>query len=138
MCIRDRDAIVATDRVTSWDLPSSLSDVFGNMVCETLFLLAKDNAERARAGQLELLGLFPGGFNGSLHAKTGASAGLIKSILREMPQLRCNVLCTESPDLGAALERLALERGVGLPEPEVSWLEGRLSLIHISEPTRPY
>ena len=120
------DALVATERIESWELVNSLSNVAaGNDICETLFLLAKDNLQQLNDGKLELLGLFPGSFDGALHTQTGATAGLAKSILREIPQTKCKLVCTDNHDLLSALEKLAFERAVSDADPEVSWASGQ-------------
>jgi 3-oxoacyl-(acyl-carrier-protein) synthase/NAD(P)-dependent dehydrogenase (short-subunit alcohol dehydrogenase family)/acyl-CoA thioesterase FadM len=119
------NAVVVTEAVDSWDLSGSLNDVACNEVCEAGFLLAQGSVERLRRGSLEMWGLFPGSFNGTLHAKSGSVAGLIKSILREIPALQCGVLCTDKTDLSFALECLSAERGIAAVEPEVAWLDGQ-------------
>ena len=134
------DAMVVTERAESWELAESLTEVaFGNDLCETLFLFAKDNLQKLNDGQLELLGLFPGGYNGTLHTQSGATAGLTKSILREIPQAKCKVLYTDNGDLSNALDKLAVERSAGEVEPEISWtsnqrLVRRLRLASNSNP----
>ena len=135
------DALVATDRIETWDLSQALSQVAsGNEICEAFFLIAQNSWRRLSEGRLELLGLFPGGYNGSLHTRSGATAGLIKSILREIPQIKCSIVCTDNSDLAEALERLSIERGADGIEPEVSWLSGqrfvrRLRLASTITPT---
>ena len=120
------DALVATERIESWELVDSLSNVAsGNDICETLFLLAKDNLQQLNDGKLELLGLFPGSFDGALHTQTGATAGLVKSILREIPQAKCKLVCTDNHDLSSALEKLAFERAVSDTDSEISWASGQ-------------
>ena len=134
------DSLIATERARSWDLAESLSEVaFANDICETLFLFAKDNLSRLNEGKLELLGLFPGGFNGTLHTQSGATAGLTKSILREIPQATCKVLYTDDSDLANAFEKLAIERSTNEVEPEICWSAGqrlvrRLRLASNSNP----
>ena len=120
------DALLATERIESWELVDSLSNVaLGNDICEALFLLAKDNLQRLNDGKLELLGLFPGSFDRAIHTQTGATAGLVKSILREIPQAKCKLVCTDNHDLASALEKLAFERAVSDADPEVSWASGQ-------------
>ena len=119
------DAIIAADTVDSWALSDSLEEVaVDNSVCEALFLIARDNRERLGKG-LELWGMFPGGYNGSLHTRTGSVAGLIKSILREIPATKCGVVCTDDSDLKSTLHCLAHERSQKETEPEVSYQNGQ-------------
>ena len=123
------EAIVSTDRINSWQLSDSLDEVArDNRICEATFMIAQDNQQRIAKGGLELWGLFPGAYNGSLHTRSGSVAGLIKSILREMPALTCGVLCTDDNDLPVALEHLLREREIAANaanEPEVSWFAGQ-------------
>ena len=118
-------AIVVTESIITWDVAKSLANVADdNSLCEFLFLVAQDNVDRLRQGEMELWGLFLDAWNGSIHAKSGAVAGLLKSIRREMPSVTCGTICTTGLSLSDAMLRLNIERSQTYVEPELVYERG--------------
>ena len=105
------DMILAVEQVTSWQLHESVAQVANhNDVAEATFLIARQSIAQLRQGDVELWGLFPGAWNGVVHACTGAVSGLVKAIKRELPSMRAGLVSTSVEPLHESLERLFAER----------------------------
>ena len=116
------DVILALASMTNWDRGESLGKLAtDNSLCEMLFLVARQNVARLTRGELELWGLFPGAWNGSVHPATGPIAGLLKSIAREITEARVGVVCTRDRTLGEAVECVLAERSFANCEREVAY-----------------
>lgn len=115
------ELILAVDSIHSWQLPESLENVCNNSLCEFTFLVAQQHAQQLRAGTMELWSLFQDGWNGNAHPGSGAIAGLLKSIHRELPKARCSTLVTRGLSLADGLACLAREKGAQHNEPEIAY-----------------
>ena len=106
------DVVTALQPITPpfWKTQNSLAKLAdSNHVCELLFLVAKDNAERLHQGELELAALLPGGWNGVVHPCSGPFSGMLKALDREIPALRSCVLSTSGNEITDGLRRIEAE-----------------------------
>lgn len=121
----EAQAIVAFDAITSWDLIDSLGEVSSNnRLCELMFLVAKQNIKRIEQNEVELWSVFVDAFdaeNKTVHARSGAVIGLLKSIRREHPALRSGSICTQGIGLSATIDNLFNERDQAEVESEIAY-----------------
>ncbi|MCA9139547.1 MAG: SDR family oxidoreductase [Planctomycetales bacterium] len=121
--------IVAVSQIEHWDLDQTLPQVAtDNSVCEFLFLAAQRNIKSLRQGRLGLWGLFVDGYDGRVHAKSGAIAGLLKSIHREIPETRVGCICTRDMTVRDAIGKLLDERRIPSTDPEIIY-DGAVRLV---------
>ncbi len=134
---RSRPAvIVAVQTTPQWDVMQTLDRVADrNEVCEFLFVLAQDNVERLTNGHLQLWSLVLGGWNDEVHPASGAVAGLLKSIEREIPASRSCSLCTRDANPSAALQKMFRERQETDFEKEVVY-DGPVRMVRRLRPVR--
>ncbi len=120
------DVVLALDQPSGWQLEEALGQVVQNELCELLFLAMKRLAPRLREGLTEVWGLFPGGWNGSIHPVSGGVTGLIKAAKRELPSATMGVLSLDNRSLQAAVTALQQERSSGQnTEQEIVYEEDR-------------
>ena len=104
------DLIVAVQRPRGKDFRSTLKELArDNTACEALFLTAKQEIARLNAGEVELWSLVIDGWSGEVHPCSGATAGLLKSICREIPFARMATLCTRGMNAAQSLDGLLRE-----------------------------
>ena len=114
------DVVAAFGTVASWDSGKALSGVASeNGLCEFLFLVAKHCHERTKTGAMQLWGVFLNAWNEVVHPASGATAGLLKAIQRELPSARAATLCTRGLSVVDAIQCMLEERFRGTPAPEV-------------------
>ncbi len=129
------DIVAAIQTPRSWDFLQTLSSVANdNSLCELLFLIAKQNIQRIDQGALELWSLVVEGWRGQVHPSSGAIAGLLKSIHREMPASRVGSICTRGGGLATAIQNLIVERSLMDSESEVVYDES-VRLVRRLRPT---
>ncbi|XZE35443.1 SDR family NAD(P)-dependent oxidoreductase [Pirellulaceae bacterium SH501] len=137
------DVIIAVEQPAKSDFREVLRDVAReNTPHEALFLAARQEVERLHSGKVELWGLIVDGWSGEAHPSSGAIAGLLKSIGRELPHARMATICTRGLSVEQSLDGLLNERKHGEPEFEVVLdlnrrLVRRLTPIQYVEPVRP-
>lgn len=118
----EADVVLAIDFVNSWDPIESLTNVgTDNSLCELLFLVAQRNLARLDRGELDLFGLFVGGWNGVVHPASGPVAGLLKAIDREIAAVRVGTICTRNRSLDQAIECVIAERLQDPKEQEIAY-----------------
>lgn len=123
----DADLVIAVDKIKTWNLLESLSNVSAdNGLCEMMFLIAQANIKRLRQGDLGLWSLFLDGFDGAgsqrtVHPRSGATTGLLKSIQREIPESNVGSVCTHELSVSESLERLLAEASQKNAEPEIAY-----------------
>ncbi len=116
------DVILTLESITTWDRVESLTKLAAdNSLCELLFLIAQRNVARLTQRKLELWGLFPDGWNGTVHPATGPVAGLLKAIAREIAGARVGVVCTRGRTLDEAVKCVLAERSQDNSELEVAY-----------------
>jgi 3-oxoacyl-(acyl-carrier-protein) synthase/NAD(P)-dependent dehydrogenase (short-subunit alcohol dehydrogenase family)/acyl-CoA thioesterase FadM len=114
--------VVAVQPVADWEVRRVARDVATRTeLCELMFCIASQGASRLRRGEMELWGLWPGGWNGTVHPASGAIAGLLKSIHREISAARVGSVCTSGGTIAGALHLLVEERARGDGELEVAY-----------------
>ena len=105
------DLVVAVQRARRKDFRTTLLEIArDNTTCEALFLTAKQEISRLNAGEVELWSLVIDGWSGEVHPCSGATAGLLKSICREIPTARMATLCTRGMNVAQSLDGLLKER----------------------------
>ncbi|TWT98528.1 type I polyketide synthase [Stieleria varia] len=123
------NVVVGVDAIQTWGLLETLSSVSSdNGLCELMFLIARQNIQRLQRGEMELWGVFQDAYNGRAHPRSGSIAGLLKSIHREIPSLRCGTICTQGIGLTQAMENLMLERSQQDLELEIAY-DQRVRLV---------
>ncbi|XZE44133.1 SDR family NAD(P)-dependent oxidoreductase [Pirellulaceae bacterium SH467] len=137
------DVIIAVEQPRTSDFREVLKDVAReNTPHEALFLAARQEVERLHSGKVELWGLIVDGWSGEAHPSSGAIAGLLKSIGREIPHARMATICTRGLSVEQSLDGLLNERTRGEPEMEVVLdldrrLVRRLTPVQYVEPLKP-
>lgn len=120
VCSFSADLVVAVQRPKSQDFRATLRDISqDNSLCEAVFMAAQHEIERLKNGSLELWGLVINGWSAEIHPCSGAIAGLLKSICREIPQALTATLCTGEFNVSQSLDRLLAERIQADSEPEI-------------------
>ena len=128
------DTIVALETLKSWGIEETLDKLKQNELCEFLFLTAQHLTSKLDKGELELWGLFPGGYKDAIHPATGATAGFLKATVREIPGCRVGIVSTSRSDLRTSLNHLQAEWSCEGREPEMVY-DGDTRLIRRLRPT---
>ena len=116
------DLSIAVDSVASWQFSDSLSTVADhNNVCEFLFLAAKHEIDRLRRGETGLYGVVLDGWRGNVHPRSGALAGMLKSIGREIPSARACCISARGLRVADALEEVFAEHRYDDDERELAF-----------------
>jgi malonyl CoA-acyl carrier protein transacylase/NAD(P)-dependent dehydrogenase (short-subunit alcohol dehydrogenase family)/acyl-CoA thioesterase FadM len=115
----DAEMVICVDSPTSWDLQRAVEVVTDNPVGEWMFLLAQRLESRIRQGKVELWGLFLDSYRDIVHPVTGAAAGVLKSVRRELKTRKGGIAYTSGLTLSRALDRLNQERNEPDNEAEV-------------------
>jgi acyl transferase domain-containing protein/NAD(P)-dependent dehydrogenase (short-subunit alcohol dehydrogenase family)/acyl-CoA thioesterase FadM len=108
------DTIIAVKRIGTTDGLSSLSSA-SRLLLDLLFVVMRTIAGplgegKVAVGTLCLDALSASGFP---HPWTGLSAGLLKSVARELPKALCKAVVTGDDNIQSGLGRLAMEWGLG-------------------------
>ncbi len=129
------DVVIVVDQMVSWDRLEALRSIAcDNSLCEFMFLVAQRAAMRLEAGSLELWGICIDGWNGrEAHPRSGAIAGLLKSIQREYPSARAATICSRNLAPSRLLKCLAQERSESDREQEII-LDGEMRLVRRLRP----
>ncbi len=124
----DADIVIGFDSPSSWNVENSLKVVASHPLGELMFLLAQHLESRIRLGKVELWGLFLDSYRDLTHPLTGSTAGLLKSIRRELKSLKVGIAYSRDLTLSQALDRLNEERCGPSDEAEVVF-DGPLRLV---------
>ncbi len=115
----DAEVVIGFDSPSSWDLENTLEVVADHPLGELMFLLAQRLESRLRQGEVEFWGLFLDSYCDVAHPLTGATAGFLKSIRRELNLRKGGVAYSRGLTLSDALDRLSEEKSGPLNEAEV-------------------
>lgn len=95
---------------------------------ELLFAVCRHDYDRIRGGQLPVISLSLAAIErGTLHPLTGLTAGLLKSVARELPQARVAIVNTDESNFLKAIRQVEMEIGKQDRDPtdlEVCYLNG--------------
>ena len=113
------EMVIGFDSPSSWDLQTTVKIVADHPLGEWMFLLAQKLESGIRQGKIELWGLFLDSYRDIIHPTTGAAAGVLKSIRRELENRVGGIAYTRDLTLSTALDRLNKERNEPDSEAEI-------------------
>ena len=115
----DAEMVIGVDFSSSWELQAAMDVTTENPMGEWMFLLAQRLESQLRQDKVELWGLFVDSYEDITHPATGATAGVIKSVRRELKTRMAQAAYTRGLTLSQALDRLNEERNEPGHEAEV-------------------